>query len=196
MSEFWNTRWSEATPAYGDEPNSFLAAHAAAFPAGGHLVCVADGDGRNGAWLAGRGFRVTGVDASEVGVARANARGAAGYVAVAGDLALWAFPACDGIVSIYAHLPVPLRVEVHARAWAALRPGGVFLVEAFHPRQRALNRTSGGPYDPALLYTLEQLQGDVPGATFEVLEEAETVLAEGDYHVGVADVVRMIARKG
>ncbi len=196
MSEFWNTRWSEPAPAYGDEPNAFLAASVAAFPAGGHLVCVADGDGRNGAWLARQGFRVTGVDGSEVGVARANARGAVGYEAVVGDLATWAFPPCDGIVSIYAHLPVPLRAEVHARAWAALRPGGVFLVEAFHPRQRALARTSGGPYDPALLYTLDQLRGDVPGAVFEVLEEAETVLAEGDYHVGVADVVRMIARKG
>jgi SAM-dependent methyltransferase len=195
MSEFWNARWGEANPAYGDAPNAFLEAHAAALPAGGTVVCLADGDGRNGTWLAARGWDVLGVDSSAVGVARALARGVPGYRTSVADLATWSFPPCDGVVSIYAHLPPPLRAEVHARAWAALRPGGVFLLEAFNPRQRARGLTSGGPHDPALLFTLEQLRTDVPGARFEVLEEVETTLAEGDYHVGLAEVVRMVARR-
>jgi SAM-dependent methyltransferase len=193
MSSFWNERWAEAVPAYGDAPNDFLAQTARAIPAGGHVVCLADGDGRNGAWLARQGFRGTGVDASEVAVARANARAAQGYTAVQGDLSSWEIPPCDGVVSIYAHFPPALRADVHARAWAALRPGGVFLIEAFQPAQLA--RSSGGPKDVAMLYTPELLRGDLPGARFEVLELATIQLAEGPYHIGPAEVLRGIARK-
>ena len=193
MGNFWDERWAERAPAYGDLPNEFLAASVNAIPVGGEVVCIADGDGRNGAWLAGGGLRVTGVDSSEVGVARANARGVEGYLAEVGDLATWNFPACDAVVSIYAHLPPGLREDVHRRAWAALRPGGVFLMEAFNPAQLA--RSSGGPKDVALLFTPELLRGDLPEARFEVLEVATIELAEGPYHIGPAEVLRMIARK-
>ena len=200
MSDFWNARWAEPEAAYGDAPNDFLAEVADAIPAAGHVVCIADGDGRNGAWLARHGYTVTGVDQSEVAVARANARGAdpachGGYVAVVGDLATWGFPACDAVVSIYAHLPPALRAEVHARAWEALRPGGVLILEAFEPAQ--LTRSSGGPRDEALLYTPDLLRQDLAGteARFEVLHTVTIALAEGPYHIGPAEVVRMVARK-
>jgi SAM-dependent methyltransferase len=193
MSDFWNARWGETLSAYGDLPNVFLAEEGHRIPPGGHVVCLADGDGRNGTWLAREGYTVTGVDASEVGVARARARGVEGYRADVADLADWEVPACDGVVSIYAHFPPALRVRVHTRAWEALRPGGVVLLEAFQPAQLA--RSSGGPKDEAMLYTEELLRGDFPGARFEILETATIELAEGPYHIGPAEVVRMVARK-
>ena len=195
MDPFWNGRWSEAPPAYGDQPNVFLAAHVAAVPVAGEIVCLADGDGRNGGWLAGRGFSVTGVDSSEVAVARANARGCNGYHAICADLRDWPFPPCDAIVSIYAHFPPSVRAAVHARAWASLRPGGVFLLEGFSPAQVLLERTSGGPKDVAMLFTAAMLRGDLPGAVFEVIEETTTSLSEGPYHVGPAEVFRVLAQK-
>jgi len=191
----WNDRWGEDAPAYGDLPNVFLSENVGAFLPGGELVCLADGDGRNGSWLARRGFRATGVDSSDVAVARSMARGTSGYEGVCADLATWTFPACDGVVSIYAHVPVALRPVVHARAWAALRPGGVLLLEGFSPAQVKLARTSGGPKDVSMLFTPEMLRGDLPGATFDVLEEASITLSEGPYHVGPAEVLRVIARK-
>lgn len=195
MKLLWNERWAEPVAAYGDQPNEFLAASVAALPEGGTVVCLADGDGRNGLWLAARGFDVIAVDASEVAVARANARDVSGYRAFVADLADWAVPPCDAIVSIYAHLPVAFRRTVHERAFAALRPGGVFLLEGFSPDQVRRERTSGGPKDVSMLFTCELLRGDLPGAEFSLLEEVTTTLAEGPYHAGDAEVVRCIARK-
>ncbi len=195
MVPFWNERWSEPQPAYGDEPNVFLAAQVDGLPRGGTVVCLADGDGRNGAWLARRGFDVLGVDSSAVAVARANARSVPGYRAIVADLADWGVPPCDAVVSVYAHLSPPLRSAVHHRAWSALRSGGVFLLEGFSPEQLKRQRTSGGPKDPAMLFTVDTMREDLPGATFEVLEETTTTLAEGPYHIGDADVLRCVARK-
>jgi hypothetical protein len=78
-------------------------------------------------------------------------------------------------------------------AGEALRPGGVVLIEAFTPAQ--LGRDSGGPKDPALLYTPELLAGDFPGASFEILAHASVDLDEGPFHQGAAEVVRLAARK-
>ncbi len=66
-------------------------------------------------------------------------------------------------------------------------------MEAFNPAQLA--RSSGGPKDVALLFTPELLRGDLPEARFEVLEVATIELAEGPYHIGPAEVLRVIARK-
>ncbi len=193
MSSFWNTRWAEPAAIYGDEPNVFLAENIGLLPEKGKVVCLADGDGRNGRWLAAQGFDVTGVDSSAVAVAKANAVGVAGYRAVEADLSDWPVPPCDAVVSIYAHLPPALRQQVHRRCWEALSPGGIFLLEAFTPAQ--LSRSSGGPKDEALLYRASLFHEDLPGAHFLHLEECSIELREGTYHVGPAEVIRVIARK-
>ena len=193
MSSFWNSRWAENSPLYGDAPNVFLAENAVLFPVKSKIICLADGDGRNGRWLAQKGVEVIGVDNSAVAVAKANALGVPGYQAIEADLSDWPVPECDAIVSIYAHLPPALRQRVHRRCWAALRPGGLFLLEAFTPGQ--LSRSSGGPKDEAMLYRASLLQEDLPGAHFLHLEECTIALQEGSYHVGPAEVVRMIAQK-
>jgi len=194
---FWEQRYSEAAYAYGTEPNDFLAEVAARIP-GGPVLCLAEGEGRNAVWLAGRGHEVTAVDASPAGLAKAEALAHARGVniaTIAADLA--SFPiapgAWSGVVAIFAHLPPPLRRAVHRAAALGLAPGGVFILEAFTPRQLA--RGTGGPQKPELLYTLEMLGDDLAGLDLEIGREVERAVVEGNYHTGHAAVVQVLARR-
>ena len=57
---FWNTRFAAAGEdfVFGTEPNAFLAAQALRLAPGQRALAVADGEGRNGVWLAEQGLRV------------------------------------------------------------------------------------------------------------------------------------------
>jgi SAM-dependent methyltransferase len=196
MTSFWDERYAAHPAAYGDEPNAFLASVADRLAPESEVVCLAEGQGRNALWLAGRGHRVTMVDASAVATAQARARAVAEGLSVTivqADLAEWRPPACDAVVSIFAHLPPPVRQVSHAAAWDALRPGGLLLLEAFTPAQLA--RDTGGPRNPALLYTPALLRGDFPDAEVLLLAEQVVPVHEGPFHSGPADVVRLVARK-
>jgi len=196
VSSFWDERYAANPAAYGREPNAFLAQEAARLTPGGLVVALAEGYGRNALWLARRGYPVVAVDGSAVAVrllrTAAEAEGLP-IEAIHADLAAWNPPPCDGVVAIFAHFPPGLRERVHRGAWEALRPGGVVLIEAFAPGQLA--RDSGGPRDPAMLYTADLLAGDFPGASFEVLAHETVDLDEGPFHRGAAEVVRLAARK-
>ena len=117
----WNERYAEPGYAYGVEPNDFLVQQVGRLPAGGRVLELCAGEGRNGVWLAARGFAVTSVDGSAVGLAKASALAAERKTSlrtVVSDLAAYDVAAepWDVIVSIFAHLPPPLRQRVHAAA--------------------------------------------------------------------------------
>ncbi|NTV95252.1 MAG: class I SAM-dependent methyltransferase [Thiobacillus sp.] len=194
----WDQRYAGADYAYGTEPNDFLVAEAECLPAGGRVLCLGEGEGRNAVWLAGRGFRVTGVDASAVGLAKAHRLAEAAGVTiatVAADLADYdPGEACwDAVVSIFCHLPPELRRRVHAGVVRALRPGGVFLLEAYTPRQLAYG--TGGPPAAALMMDLETLAAELPGLVFDHAVELDRVVREGRHHDGTGAVVQLVARK-
>jgi SAM-dependent methyltransferase len=112
---------------------------------------------------------------------------------VVADLAAFEPEPCDGVFAIFAHLPPPARERAYRRAWEALEPGGVFVLEAFTPDQ--LGRGTGGPPMRALLFGAADLEALLPEARFEILEERELELDEGPLHRGLAAVVRMVAVK-
>lgn len=216
MSNFWNERFAEPGYKYGTAPNAFLrerwpALHARlspAAPAPLRVLVPGDGEGRNGVWLAAQGAQVLAVDSAEVGLQKARALAersgpeeAARYRTEVADLATWAPEpgAWDAVVLIYTHLPGAIRRTAHQRLATGLRPGGVLLLEAFHPQQ--LGRTSGGPKDVDMLYRLAQLREDFSGLLDETLGwEGETLLDEGPGHQGAGYVTRWMgvrpARQG
>ena len=105
-----------------------------------------------------------------------------------------AMASADAVVMIYLHLPPALRPAVHAKLVQALKPGGLLLLEAFHPKQ--LGYSSGGPKDEAMLYTLDMLRADLADGMEEVMaEEGPATLDEGPGHQGPAWVTRWIGRK-
>jgi SAM-dependent methyltransferase len=199
---FWDQRFEGASYAYGEAPNAFLASLAGTFARGQRALVPGDGEGRNGVFLAGLGLVVETLDLSAEGVGKARrlaeARGVR-LVARQADVLQWDWPvaAFDVIVLLYLHLAEPERRFVHARALAALKPGGRIVLEAFTPAQleRQQAGARGGPRDAALLYRVDDLRADFADAEIELLQEVETDLHEGTLHVGPSAVVRLIGRR-
>ncbi|MDD5364562.1 MAG: class I SAM-dependent methyltransferase [Gallionellaceae bacterium] len=194
----WDERYSGAGYAYGTEPNDFLVAMVGRLPAGGRVLCLGEGEGRNAVWLARQGFRVTGVDASAVGLAKARQLAEAAGVGIEtmhGDLAEFDLgEACwDAVVSVFCHLPPELRRQVHAGVVRALRPGGVFLLEAYTPRQVQFG--TGGPPNAGMMMDLQALAGELSGLAIEHGVELDREISEGRFHDGIGAVVQLIARK-
>ena len=193
----WEDRYRAEAYLYGTEPNAFLEEHLEALPHGS-VLCLAEGEGRNAVFLARSGLDVHSVDLTETGVAKtlrlAEAHGVR-VGAVAADLAAHDIGAArwDGIVSIFAHMPPQVRRDLHRRVVAALKPGGVFLLEAYTPDQ--IGRGTGGPAVPEMTMTLQLLRDELAGIEFVHAVELERDVVEGSGHTGVGAVVQLIARK-
>ncbi len=193
----WDARYERGF-IYGEAPNDFLVESEPRFRRGARVLCLAEGQGRNAVFLAAEGHHVTGVDNSAVGLAHARDLAERQHVVIETVLAdLAAFDMgerrWDAIVSIWCHLPPGLRTDVHRRCVAALAPGGVFVLEAYRPAQ--LEYGTGGPPDPALLYTLEDLVADLNGLAIEHGIEKVRDVHEGILHRGPSAVVQVIATR-
>ncbi len=191
----WDDRYSEPGYAYGTEPNDFLV-HEAARITGGDVLCLADGEGRNAVYLAGRGCRVTAVDTSRVGLEKGQALARSRSVSITSipeDLARYEMGEArwDAIVSIFCHLPTALRHDVFRRVTRALRPGGVLLLEAYAPSQ--LGRGTGGPSDPDLLAGLADWTDHLRGLDLVIVREVERDVREGRFHHGASAVIQIVA---
>lgn len=197
-ADFWNSRYAEPGYAYGTEPNAFLVSKKEYLKPGGKALAVADGEGRNGVWLAQQGLGVLSVDASEVGLRKAQELAADRGVTIRTekvDLTTWQWPGqkFDVVVAIYVHFPPEVRARMHRRMFEALKPGGILILEAFTPAQ--LSYQSGGPPVVEMLYTADMLRIDFAGGEILLMEDAITELAEGKYHRGPAAVVRLVLRR-
>lgn len=193
----WDERYALDGFAYGTAPNDHLVAHAARLPAG-PVLCLAEGEGRNAVFLAGRGHPVTAVDQSRVGLdkARALARSRGLTIeTVQADLADFtpAPGAWAGIVSVWCHVPPPVRRALHRAVVAGLSPGGVFILEAYTPQQ--VGRGTGGPPVAGPMMTAAGLREELSGLELEVLEERERDVQEGRYHSGLSSVVQVVATR-
>lgn len=196
----WDERYSAEDYAYGTEPNDFLAAHAHKLPAG-RILCLAEGEGRNAVFLASLGYEVTAVDQSAAGMDKARKlakQKSATIETIVADLD--EFPiepgTWDGIVSISAHMPGAIRQYLHHRVVQGLKPGGVFLLEAYTPRQLDMSGKGGpGVEQRDLFMTLADLHEELEGLDFEIARETEREINEGKYHSGPGAVVQILARK-
>ncbi|HJW81173.1 MAG TPA: methyltransferase domain-containing protein [Acidiferrobacterales bacterium] len=197
-TDFWNSRYAEPGYAYGTEPNAFLVSQKKYLKSGGKALAVADGEGRNGVWLAQQGLDVLSVDASEVGLRKTQELAADRGVAIRtekADLTTWQWPEqkFDVVVAIYVHFPPEVRARMHRCMFEALKPGGILILEAFTPAQ--LNYKSGGPPVAEMLYSADMLRIDFAGGEILLIEEAIAELAEGKYHRGPGAVVRLVLRR-
>ncbi len=194
-SRAWDERYAAAELVWSSTPNQFVAAEVADLPPG-RAVDLAAGEGRNALWLAERGWQVTAVDFSLVGLDKGRQieaslphgrdlhvdwvhadvltyePGPVGY-----DLALLA----------YLQLPADERRAAVRVAFRALAVGGTLLVVAHDSSN--LTEGTGGPQDPSVLYTAEEVLGDLDGERFEVVraERVERVVPAGDEHRGEPD---------
>ena len=161
-AETWDARYAASDTVWGQAPNVWVARELADEPPG-RAVDLACGEGRNALWLAGRGWRVTGVDFSAVALAKAAA-------APGGDQVRWveadatryvADDPVDLVLLCYLQLPAEPRRAALRSALAGLADGGLLLVVAHDSTN--LTGGTGGPQDPAVLYTAQDALDDLAG---------------------------------
>ena len=194
---FWDDRYGHPNHVFGYRPNDFLKQQARLLRPGSRVLCLGDGEGRNGVWLAQQGHDVVSLDFSRVGLDKAEALAAERDVTLETwhlDLADWVdLPdpdvPWDAIVSVFVHLPQPLRGRVAATATRQSRPGAVLILEAYTPAQPALG--TGGPKDPALLLTGRDVTADWEGWRLDV-RLVERRIFEGMGHQGLSSVVQAL----
>lgn len=200
LKAFWNSRYAKAGDeyVYGTEPNAFLAAYAAKLARGGAVLCLADGEGRNSVWLAKQGFRVAAIDVSEEGVTKARSlaeREGAAVDAQVADVTRFDYGHAryDAVVSIFLHLPAKARRATHRHVIEGLKPGGLFVYEAYGPEQPGYG--TGGPPEPELLHSLDDVLADLEGCAIEHAFCGVRPVHEGRAHRGDGYVVQVIARR-
>jgi SAM-dependent methyltransferase len=177
--EHWDRKYAETEQLWAATPNRSFAGEAAGLPPG-RALDLACGEGRHAVWLARRGWQVTAIDFSEVAIARGRARAARERVEVdfrCSDLLDFEPEprASDLVLVLFLQLPEDERRVVLSRAAGALAPGGTFLLVG-HDLEN-LEKGVGGPSDPSVLYTPEDIVAEIAGLE---IEKAERVLRAVD----------------
>jgi SAM-dependent methyltransferase len=161
----WDARYSSTDLVWGTEPNRFVAAELADLPPG-RALDVACGEGRNAIWLARRGWFAVGVDFSAAAIDRARQLAQRAEVDgrttfVVGDVTAGPLPAgqFDAVVVAYLQLPVPDRTHAIRTSAERVTKGGTLLVVGHDATNLADG--FGGPQDPAVLFTPDDIVTDL-----------------------------------
>jgi 2-polyprenyl-3-methyl-5-hydroxy-6-metoxy-1,4-benzoquinol methylase len=197
----WNRRFEGAGSGllFGTEPNTWLTQQSHLWRAGERVLSVADGEGRNSAWLAAQGLKVDAFDIAERGVAKARefaaARGAEVNYAVADvDALAWPESLYDGVAAIFIQFADPaMRTRLFANLLRCLKPGGWLVLQGYTPKQ--LEYRTGGPPFVENLYTARLLREAFKGQCIVAMREYEDVLDEGKGHSGRSALIGMVLRK-
>lgn len=197
MLEKWNERFSEEGYAYGKEPNDFFREEIDKLKPG-RLLLVAEGEGRNAVYAARQGWQVDCFDYSEAGKEKALRLAEENNTTInytVQDLENFSPMEnyYDAAAVIYMHLPEELRTKVNRNIISALKPGGRIIIEVFEKDQ--VEKSSGGPKDPELLYSLEDIVNEFSELDFLQLSKEVIELSEGKYHQGEAVVIRFTGTK-
>ncbi len=201
MSEFesWEGRYAAAGYVFGKEPNYFLAARRSMLPKQGKVLAVADGEARNGVWLAQQGLDVLSLDFSPAAQEKGRKLAAERSVSLKfelGDVHTWPYPeaAFDVVVEIFTQFSTPAE---RAMKWAGMRKaltvGGLLIVLGYSPKQ--LQYGTGGPKEVENLYTRGMLEQGFAGFNGMQFLEEELVMHEGDRHSGMSAVIGLTATK-
>lgn len=184
-SAAWDERYAAAELVWSAGPNQFVEHELAGLPPGRGLE-LACGEGRNARWLAERGWQVTAMDFSPVAIEKGRRLTEERRVPVdwvVGDVLTAPLPTdLDLVVITYLQLSAPERSTAVRRAFGALAEGGTLLVVAHDATN--LTEGTGGPQDPAVLYTAEDVLADLGEAPLEVVraERVARVVGAEDAH--------------
>lgn len=199
MKEIWNQRYSGAEFFYGTEPNAFLASQLHRLKPGQSVLAVADGEGRNGVWLARQGLDVTAVDFSPIAVEKAQRLAGQYGVTVCHEISdlfawNWGENRFDAVVAIFIQFVGPeQRRALNGLMLRALKPGGLLILQGYRPKQ--LEYQTGGPSSVENLYTAETLREEFSAMEILHLAEHDDEIREGEGHCGMSALVDLVARK-
>ncbi|MDO9465836.1 MAG: class I SAM-dependent methyltransferase [Thiobacillus sp.] len=198
-SGFWDARYATDDYIFGIAPNVFLASQAALIQPGMRALAIADGEGRNGVWLAEQGAQVHAIDFSAAALEKARKLAAARGVTLEieqADMLNWHWPeaAYDLVAAIFIQFaPPPERDRIIEGIRRTLKPGGVLILQGYTPKQVEFG--TGGPPSAANMYTAALLREWFDGWDILHLAEHESFISEGAHHHGMSALVDMVARK-
>lgn len=193
----WDERYSVQGFFYGQDPNDFLRLCAPHLPKASQVLSLGEGEGRNARHLLSLGHHLVCVDGSQVARDKALKfckpyQDRLDYRVE--DLAFSEWnEGFDAVVSIWCHLPSRLRRQVHGAALRALKPGGLFILEAYRPEQIPLG--TGGPKDVDMLMTENSVREELPGLDFIILQDCLRVVREGEGHQGRSATLQLLGRR-
>ena len=199
IGRVWDEKFTREGYFYGFEPNVFIESKTNLLKPEGTVLCLGEGEGRNAVYLASKGFNVTALDASAIGMTKAlmmASKRSVSFKTELLNLEQWEPKQnYNAVVSSYLHLEEPLRTKAFRQAFETLHPQGYFIGEFFSINQ--IPRESGGPKKPSLLYELSSLETifSIDDANILYLEECDVPLDEGNGHQGDALVIRVIVQK-
>jgi SAM-dependent methyltransferase len=201
MSELqrWETRFSSPDYVFGKAPNQFLKSHARLLKRGEKALAFADGEGRNGVFLAEQGLDVLAIDFSPKALAKAQALAKERGVKLRteqADIFNWAWPpaAFDVVVGIFFQFAPPdIRRQVFNNIKKTLKPGGLLLIQGYRPEQ--LKYKTGGPPEVENLYTRKLLEDAFKDFTSLEIKEHDSMVDEGAGHKGISALIDLVGRK-
>lgn len=194
----WERRFAVDDYVFGERPNAWLMRQASWWQAGQRVLCVADGEGRNGVALAAGGLSVDSFDPSPSAVAKARAlaerRGQVLNAVCAGwEDFDWQSASHDLVVAVFIQFAQPAeRTRLFQLMQQALRPGGKLLLLGYGPEQ--LRYRTGGPPVLEQLYTEALLRDAFKSLRILSLEAFEEVLDEGVGHRGPSALIGLVAQ--
>jgi SAM-dependent methyltransferase len=196
---FWNARYATDAYIFGTAPNAFLASQAAHLKAGQRALSVADGEGRNGVWLAEQRLAVHAIDFSPAALAKAAKLAAERGVTLEieqADVLDWSWPEAtyDVVVAIFIQfVPPPGRERIIDGIRRTLKPGGTLILQGYTPKQ--LEFGTGGPPSAANMYVEADLRRWFGDWDIALLREHESVIREGAHHHGMSALIDLVAKK-
>lgn len=194
----WNERYTGEEYHFGTAPNAFLTTQRERLTLGMRCLALADGEGRNGVWLAEQGLDVLSVDSSTVALAKAKKlaqqRGVQMRFELADLMSMDWEQQYDVVVGIFIQFSPPGERElVFANIKRCLKPGGLLLLQGYTPRQ--LEYKTGGPSQAENLYTEADLREIFADMEVIHLREHDSVIEEGKGHSGMSALMDLVARK-
>jgi cyclopropane fatty-acyl-phospholipid synthase-like methyltransferase len=201
MSELerWEGRFSAPGYWFGTAPNAFLVGQTHRLRPGQKALAIADGEGRNGVWLAQQGLDVVSLDfspsAGEKARALAAERGVRLRVEQA-DVTTWNWPTAefDVIAAIFVQFVGPAaRTRMFDGMKRALKPGGLILMQGYRPEQ--LKYRTGGPPQVENLYTRAILEKAFADFAMLEIREHDSTINEGTGHNGMSALIDLVAQK-
>ncbi|MCK9199686.1 MAG: class I SAM-dependent methyltransferase [Gallionella sp.] len=195
----WNERYAGEHYHFGTEPNAFLVSQRHLLKPGMSCLAVADGEGRNGVWLAEQGLEVLSVDSSPVALEKAKRLAAERGAKLDFELAdllnwEWRESRYDVVAAIFIQFVGPeLRAQMLGHIQCSLKPGGLLLLQGYTPRQ--LEYRTGGPSQVENLYTEDMLREAFADMEVLHLAEHDSFISEGSGHHGMSALIDLVARK-
>jgi SAM-dependent methyltransferase len=185
-SHGWDTRYDEKELVWSGEPNMFLPPIVEGLDVGTALD-LACGEGRNAIWLARRGWSVTGVDFSAVGIEKAKRTAGDAVVEwVVADVTSYVPDRMfDLVMIVYVHLEAADMKRLFQRALDALAPGGT-LIGVGHALRNLADGVGGPPY-PDILWTEDRIAPLVEG--LNVVSLTEVVRPVEDSTIDAIDIL-------